>query len=327
MALSLRTTIERWPLAQTFAISRGAKTEAVTVTAEISDGAHTGRGECVPYTRYNETPESVVADINAMKDLIETGLSRGDLQRFMPAGSARNAIDCALWDLEAKQSGKRVFELAGLTEPQPLITAFTISLDTPEKMAEAASKVAGWPLLKIKLGQAGDPLRLKAVRGAAPNAELIVDANEGWTPDNLTENFAACIEAGVTLIEQPLPADNDDALATIKRPIPVCADESLRNNALLTELVRKYDALNIKLDKAGGLTEALALTDEAVRLGFSIMAGCMVGTSLSIAPALLFAQKARVVDLDGPLWLAKDRAPGLRYDDHRVYPASMELWG
>ena len=323
----LQTKIERWPLAETFAISRGAKTEAVTVTAEISDGAHRGRGECVPYARYNETPESVLADIEAMKDLLETGLTRLDLQRLMPPGAARNAIDCALWDIEAQQSGKRVFELAGLTEPQPLVTAFTISLDTPEKMAAAASKAADWPLLKIKLGQPGDPERLKAIRAAAPNAELIIDANEGWTPDNLAENFAACGDAGVTLIEQPLPAGQDDALATIKRPVPVSADESLHNNASLTELARKYDMLNIKLDKAGGLTEALAQIDQATHMGFAIMAGCMVGTSLAIAPALLVAQKARVVDLDGPLWLVKDREPGLRYDKCRVYPASKDLWG
>jgi L-alanine-DL-glutamate epimerase-like enolase superfamily enzyme len=327
MSVSLRAVIERWPLAQTFAISRGTKIEAVTVTAEISDGARTGRGECVPYARYNETPESVLTDIEAMHNLIKTGLSRADLRHFMPPGAARNAIDCALWDLEAKQAGKHVFELAGLPEPQPLITAFTISLDTPEKMAEAAAKAADWPLLKIKLGQPEDAARLKAIRAAAPNAELIVDANEGWTPDNLAENFAACIEAGVTLIEQPLPAGQDEALARIKRPIPVCADESLHNNAPLSDLARKYDALNIKLDKAGGLTEALKLVEEATHLNFSTMAGCMVGTSLAIAPALLFAQKARVVDLDGPLWLAKDREHGLRYDNHRVYPASKELWG
>jgi len=326
-ALSMKATIERWPLAHAFAISRGAKTEAVTVTVDLGDGTFMGRGECVPYARYKETPESVLADIEAMKELLACGLTRQELQRLMPPGAARNAIDCALWDLEAKQTAKPVHELAGMPALKPLVTAFTISLNAPEKMAEEAKKAADWPILKIKLGQSGDLARLKAIRAAAPKPELIVDVNEGWTPDNLAENFAICAEAGVTMIEQPLPAGQDQALANIPHPIPLCADESLHDRASLAALKGKYEAVNIKLDKAGGLTEALALADEALSQDFTLMAGCMVATSLAIAPALLFAQKARVVDLDGPLWLEKDRENGLRYDKHHIYPATRELWG
>jgi len=327
LCLSLRAQIERWPLAGAFTISRGSKTEAVTVMVEISDGTHSGRGECVPYTRYFESPESVMTFIEMMKQPFARGMNRLGLQDAMPAGAARNAIDCALWDLECKQSGRAAHELAGLPELKPVTTAFTISLDTPDAMAEAAAKAAGWPLLKVKLGRSGDDERIAAVRRAAPKAELIVDANEGWTPDNLAGNLAACAAAGVTLIEQPLPEANDALLATASHTVPLCADESAHGLASLAGLKGKYDAINIKLDKAGGLTEALAMTEEAIRMGFSVMAGCMVATSLAIAPALLFAQSARVADLDGPLWLAKDRPHGLRYDDHRVYPASKALWG
>jgi L-alanine-DL-glutamate epimerase-like enolase superfamily enzyme len=324
--LSLRAQIERWPLAGAFTISRGSKTEAVVVTVEISDGTHAGRGECVPYARYFESPESVMTFIEMMKSHFTRGINRAELQQAMPAGAARNALDCALWDLQAKQTGRTVHELAGLPEPKPVITAYTISLDTPGAMAEAASKAAAWPLLKIKLGRPGDDARIAAVRAAAPRAELIVDANEGWTLENLKENLEACAKAGVTLIEQPLPEVQDAALATMPHPVPLCADESAHGLASLAALKGKYDAVNIKLDKAGGLTEALAMTAEAAHMGFAVMAGCMVATSLAVAPALLFAQNARVADLDGPIWLAKDREHGLRYDDHRVYPASKTLW-
>ncbi len=325
MELSVR--IERWPLAGAFTISRGTKTEAVVVVAELTDGTHRGRGESVPYARYGETPDGIVAAIEAMRPALRQGLSRAELQGAMPAGAARNALDCAYWDVNAKAAGLRAYEIAGLVAPKPRITAYTISLAAPAAMAEAAERAAGRPLLKVKLGGEGDGERIAAVRRAAPRAELIVDANEGWTADNLAQNLAACADAGVTLIEQPLPEGKDDALARIKRAIPVCADESVHDRASLDALAGKYDAVNIKLDKTGGLTEALALTAEAERRGFTIMVGCMVATSLAMAPAMLIAQRARVVDLDGPLLLAKDRADGLRYDGSLAYPAGAALWG
>ncbi len=325
--LKLSVTIERWPIAGSFAISRGPKTEAVVVVAKLQDGGHAGRGECVPYARYGETPEGVAAAIEAMRPALGGGLTREGLQRAMPAGAARNALDCAFWDLQAKETGKPAHELAGLAPPRPLVTAFTISLGTPEEMAQAAQKASGRALLKIKLGKAGDAARIAAVRKAAPLAELIADANEGWLPGNLAENLAACAAAGVTLVEQPLPSDGDEALARIKRPIPVCADESVHDRGSLSGLKGKYDAVNIKLDKTGGLTEALLMAGEANRLGFSIMAGCMVATSLSMAPAMLLAQAARVVDLDGPLLLSRDRPNGLKYEGSGVFPSDPELWG
>jgi L-Ala-D/L-Glu epimerase len=327
MPLSLAVRTERWPIAGRFAIARGAKTDAEVVVAELSDGRVAGRGECVPYGRYGETITGVAAAIEAMRAPLAAGLSRAALQRAMPAGAARNALDCAFWDVEAKASGKPVHELAGLSPPRALITAYTISLDTPDAMAAAARKASSRTLLKVKLGGADDGARIRAVRAAAPDAELIVDANEGWRADTLADNLAACATAGVTLIEQPLPADDDDALASAARTIPVCADESVHDRASLSSLTGKYDAVNIKLDKTGGLTEALAMAQDAERLGFSIMVGCMVATSLSMAPAMLVAQRARLVDLDGPLLLAKDRAHGLRYEDSLVHLATPELWG
>ncbi len=327
MAPILTIRIERWSIAGTFVISRGAKTEAVVVLAELSDGRAKGRGECVPYGRYGETIEGVVAAIETMREPIAHGLDRVGLQSALPAGAARNALDCAFWDLEAKRSGKPAHELAGQPPPQPVVTAYTISLGYPQAMAAAAEQAAGRPLLKIKLGGDGVAARIAAVRRAAPRAELIVDANEAWRADNLAENLAACADAGVTLVEQPLPAEDDGALAALSRPIPVCADESLHDRASLAALAGKYDAVNIKLDKAGGLTEALALAAEAERQGLAIMAGCMVSTSLAMAPAMLLAQRARVVDLDGPLLLAKDRPAGLRYQGSIVHPARPELWG
>lgn len=326
MAVSLNVRSERWPIAGTFSIARGAKTEAAVVVAELSDGTSRGRGECVPYARYDETIEGVVSAIESMRRALAEGLDRAELQRAMPAGAARNALDCAFWDLEAKRTGRPVHELAGLPAPAPRVTAYTISLGSPEAMAEAAA-AAAHRLLKVKLGGAGDPARIAAVRRAAPAAELIVDANEGWSPADLAANLAACAAAGVTLVEQPLPAGRDDALAARARPIPVCADESVHDRTSLAGLRDRYDAVNIKLDKAGGLTEALALAAEAERLGFAVMVGCMVATSLAMAPALLVAQRARVVDLDGPLLLARDRPGGLRYADSLVHPALPSLWG
>jgi L-alanine-DL-glutamate epimerase-like enolase superfamily enzyme len=327
LAPSLTVAIERWPIAGAFTISRGAKTEAEVVVAQVSDGLHRGRGECVPYKRYGETVDGVADAIARLAPQVAAGLDRADLQAALPAGAARNALDCALWDFAAKRSGRPVHELAGLAAPGPRVTAYTISLAAPDAMAAAAAKVSARPLLKIKLGHAGDPARIRAVRAAAPRAELIVDANEGWTPENLAENLAACAAAGVTLIEQPLPADDDAALAGLAPPVPICADESAHDRASLARLVGKYQAVNLKLDKTGGLTEALALVGEAERLGFTLMVGCMISTSLAIAPALLVAQRARVVDLDGALLLARDRPDGLRYDAAQVHPAPMELWG
>jgi L-Ala-D/L-Glu epimerase len=325
--LSLSVHIERWPIAGAFTISRGAKTEAVVVVAELSDGRHRGRGECVPYARYGETVEGVAAAIEAMGEAIASGLDRERLQRAMPAGAARNALDCAFWDLAAKRADRPVHELIGLPPPQPLTTAYTISLAAPEVMAAAAEKAADRALLKVKLGGTDNGARISAVRRAAPHAELIVDANEGWTVEDLAANLAACAQAGVTLIEQPLPAGADDALARIAHPLPICADESVHDGASLVPLKGKYDAVNIKLDKTGGLTEALAMARQAEALGFALMVGCMVATSLAMAPAMLLAQRARVVDLDGPLLLARDRPDGLRYDGSRVHPPAPALWG
>ncbi|MEJ0077595.1 MAG: N-acetyl-D-Glu racemase DgcA [Alphaproteobacteria bacterium] len=327
MGLSLTVRTERWPIAGSFTISRGAKTEAEVVVATVSDGTHAGRGECVPYARYRETVAGVSAALEAMRAPLADGLTRGTLQDAMPAGAARNALDCALWDFEAKTSGRPAHLLAGMPEPRACVTAYTISLGTPETMGEAAHKATNRKLLKVKLGGEDDRDRIRAVRAAAPGAELIVDANEAWSADNLARNLAACAEGGVTMVEQPLPAEDDAALARITRPIPVCADESVHDRASLGALVGKYDAVNIKLDKTGGLTEALAMAAEAERLGFAVMVGCMVATSLSMAPAMLLAQRARVVDLDGPLLLARDREHGLRYEGSLVYPATPALWG
>ena len=322
--LILDAQIERWPIEGGFAISRGAKTEAVVIVARVSRGNHHGRGECVPYARYGETAEATLA---AILNLRGKAFDRVALQTLLPPGAARNALDCALWDLEAKERGKRIWDLLGLPALRPLTTAFTISLGTPQSMAEATAKAAHRPLLKVKLGGDGDVERIQAVRKAAPNSELIVDANEAWTEANLANHLAACADAGVTMIEQPLPAGHDEALARIKRPVIVCADESVHDRASLKGLRERYDAINIKLDKTGGLTEARAMTNEARALGFEIMIGCMVTTSLSMAPAMMIAQGARVVDLDGPLLLAKDRDNGLRYDGSTVYPPDASLWG
>jgi L-alanine-DL-glutamate epimerase-like enolase superfamily enzyme len=323
----LGARIERWPIAGSFTISRGAKTEAVTVVAEVSRGGLTGRGECVPYPRYGETPEATLAALQAMQEPLVRGLDRRALQAAMPPGAARNALDCALLDLEAKTSGQRVWNLLGRPEPKACITAYTISLGSPEVMAAAAAKAAHRPLLKIKLGGDGDGARIAAVRKAAPKSELIVDANEAWTADSLEQNLADCAAAGVTLVEQPLPAREDEALARIRRPLSVCADESVHDRASLEGLRERYDAVNIKLDKTGGLTEALAMADAAHALGFDIMIGCMVATSLAMAPAMLLSPQARFVDLDGPLLLARDRDDGLRYDGSLVYPSDAALWG
>jgi len=323
----LAARIEHWPIAGHFTISRGAKTEAVTVVAEISQGGHVGRGECVPYPRYGETPEATLAAIFSMQETIARGPDRSALQTLMRPCAARNALDCALIDLEAKTAGRRAWELLGCPAPRSCTTAYTISIGSPEAMAAAAAKVADRRLLKIKLGGEGDGARIAAVRDAAPRSELIVDANEGWTAASLEQNLAACAEAGVTLVEQPLPAGQDEALSRIKRPLSVCADESVHDRTSLQGLRERYDAVNIKLDKTGGLTEALAMADVARAQGFEIMIGCMVATSLAMAPAMLLTQQARFVDLDGPLLLARDREQGLRYDGSLISPPDAALWG
>ena len=323
----LAARIERFPIAGSFTISRGAKTEAVVVVVEVSDGIHRGRGECVPYPRYGETPEAAVKALQALSGALAGGLDRQALQTSLPAGAARNALDCALIDLEAKRAGVRAWDLLGRPTPAPCITAYTISLGSPAAMAEATAKAAHLALLKIKLGGDGDGERIAAVRKAAPNSELIVDANEAWTPSDLERNLAACAEAGVTLVEQPLPAGWDDMLGRIRRPVKVCADESAHDRKSLDALRGRYDAVNIKLDKTGGLTEAFSMADAAKALGFDIMVGCMVATSLAMAPALLLAPMARFVDLDGPLLLARDRDNALRYDGSLVHPPEPSLWG
>ncbi|WP_299701814.1 N-acetyl-D-Glu racemase DgcA [uncultured Tateyamaria sp.] len=310
-------------LAQAFTISRGSRTEAHVLTVQISDGTHTGWGECVPYARYDETLDSVTAEIEALP----TALSRAALCDLLPAGAARNAVDCALWDLECKRAGKRAWELAGLQTPGPEITAYTLSLDTPEAMQAQAAQNAHRPLLKIKLGTPDDMPRLEAVRTGAPNAQIIVDANEGWSAAVYADLAPHLVRLGVQLVEQPLPAGEDDALIGMERPVPVCADESCHDRASLPALKGKYDLINIKIDKTGGLTEALALRDAARAEGYGIMVGCMVGSSLAMAPATLVAQGAAVTDLDGPLLLAEDRNAPLVFDDAGVHPPTAELWG
>ncbi|MDQ0345615.1 N-acetyl-D-Glu racemase DgcA [Ancylobacter vacuolatus] len=322
----LLITPERFPIRGRFTIARGSKTEAAVVTVELRDGAHVGRGECVPYGRYGESVEGVVDQLAALQRLVAEGLRREDLMTLLPPGAARNALDCAMWDIEAKRAGMRAYEMAGLPAPQPVVTAYTLSLDTPSAMAQAARE-AGHELLKLKLGTEGDLARLTAIRAAVPDARLIVDANEGWTAGNLEAHLTACAQVGVELVEQPLPATDDAALAQIARPVPVCADESAHGLDSLDALAGRYDALNIKLDKTGGLTEAILLARAAQAAGLDIMVGCMVGTSLAMAPALLLAPLARFVDLDGPLLLAADRDPALRYEGSRVYPPEPALWG
>jgi L-alanine-DL-glutamate epimerase-like enolase superfamily enzyme len=323
----LTARIEAWPMRGTFRISRGAKTEARTVVVEITDGDHAGRGESVPYPRYDETPEGVVGEIESLRATIEGALARDDLLGALHAGAARNAIDCALWDLEAKQTGRRAWDLAGLSEPAPCATAMTLSLDTPEKMGEAAAGYADLPLLKLKVTGEGDLARIRAVHENAPNARLIVDANEGWTPPMLDEFLPAFADLGVEMVEQPIPASDDAVLADRTFALPLCADESCHTRADLERLAGRYQVVNVKLDKTGGLTEALSLVAEAKTMGFRLMIGCMIGTSLAMAPATLLTAGADWVDLDGPLLLAKDREPGLRYRGTMLEPPTTELWG
>jgi L-alanine-DL-glutamate epimerase-like enolase superfamily enzyme len=324
---NLHLAVERFPIAGKFAISRGAKTEAVVVVATIEAAGARGRGECTPYARYGETVESVRAQIESVRAAIEAGVDRECLQTLLPPGAARNALDCALWDLAAKSSGVPAYALARLPTPAPVTTAFTISVANPQEMAAAAAKASWRPLLKIKLAGAGDPARIAAVRAAAPQATLIVDANEAWTETELPFHLEACARAGVALVEQPLPAGRDAALAKIERIIPVCADESVHARQGLADLADRYDAINMKLDKTGGLTEMLAMAAAAEATGFDLVVGCMVATSLAMAPALLLAGRASFVDLDGPLLLERDRQDGLFFEGSVIHPASPALWG
>ena len=321
--MTITVTPDVFRLAQVFTISRGSRTVANVLTVRVIRGGITGWGECVPYARYGETLESVTAQIQSLPAKI----SRMELQHALPAGAARNGLDCALWDLEAKQAGMRVWQLAGLPRPGPEITAYTLSLDTPEKMRAQARKNGFRPLLKIKLGTPDDMARLEAVRAGAPKSAIIVDANEGWSAEIYTELAPHLLRLGVRLVEQPLPAAADAALIGMNRPVAVCADESCHDCNSLPDLKGKYDMVNIKLDKTGGLTQAIKLKARAEAAGYGVMVGCMVGSSLAMAPATLIAQEVAYTDLDGPLLLAQDRETSLKFDDAGVHPPSAKLWG
>ena len=323
----LAVAAERWPLARTFTISRGSKTETVVVTVTLAAGGVVGRGEAVPYARYGESVEGVIAAIEGLRPRLEGGLDRPELQAALPPGAARNAVDCALWDLAAKEAGRSVAALAGLPGPKPVTTAYTLSLEGAAAMGAAARAESARPLLKLKVGGADDLDRIRAVHEGAPHARLILDANEGWNEADYRRLTPALAPLGVELIEQPFPADRDAVLADLPHPIPVCADESCHDRASLARLRGRYDAINVKLDKTGGLTEGLALVAAARAEGLEVMVGCMLATSLAMAPAILLAQQARGVDLDGPLLLARDRSPGLVYTGSVVRPAAAELWG
>jgi L-alanine-DL-glutamate epimerase-like enolase superfamily enzyme len=327
MSRRLAAAEERWPLAGAFVISRGTKSEAQVVVASLAEAGVVGRGECTPYERYGETTASVLAEIAGVRGAVEAGCGREALQGLLAPGAARNALDCALWDLEAKLTGVRAWTRAGRVRLDPVKTAYTLSLDTPGRMAEAAARAARRPMLKLKLGAEGDLERVRAVREAAPRTRLVVDANEAWDFPTLQALAPALAGLDVRLIEQPLPAGEDAALEAYEGPVLLGADESLHSRAELDACTRRYGCVNIKLDKAGGLTEALALAAEARARGLKIMIGSMVATSLSMAPAMILAQGADFVDLDGPLLLARDREPGLGYLGSMIEPPRPELWG
>ena len=318
---------EIWPVRGVFRIARGSSREIAVVVVEIREGQAVGRGECRPYARYNETPQGVMAAIEAIVPDLSAGLDCKALNKRLPPGAARNAIDCALWDLAAKRAGQPVWKLAGLSSPQTLTTAFTLSVDSPANLAEAARTQAWRPLLKLKLAGKGDLERVATVRANAPLARLIVDANEAWSRADYESLAPELARLGVEMLEQPFPTGADACLATLPRPVAICADESCHDTGSLDALSGLYDVVNIKLDKAGGLTEALRMRARAEALGFAVMVGCMLGTSLAMAPALLVAQGVRYVDLDGPLLLAKDRQPGLRFEGSRICPPDGALWG
>ena len=325
--MQLRCEAQSWPIAGTFTIARGSKTAADVVMVELTRNGVMGRGECVPYGRYNETVPQVLAALEGERTAIDDLQDRSAIASLSLPYAARNALDCALWDLECKEKAKSIWQVLALPEPKPRTTAYTLSLDTPEAMAAAASAASARPLLKLKLGRHGDETRLAAIRLAVPHARLIVDANEGWAPDVLPAMLAACDRYGVELVEQPLPAGNDEALRGLARKTIICADESAHGVDSLAALAGKYDAVNIKLDKTGGLTPALAMAEAARAQGFKVMVGCMLATSLAMAPAFVIAQQADYVDLDGPLLLAKDREPAISYDGGSMLPPPRALWG
>jgi L-alanine-DL-glutamate epimerase-like enolase superfamily enzyme len=326
--MELSAKKESWRLQEAFTISRGSKTEAEVVVVTVSDGGYRGCGECVPYKRYGETPQSVLSELSTVSTLIKNGLKRTELKGVLSPGAARNALDCAMWDLEAKQQNQTIWQLLDLNIPIPKLTSYTISLDTPEKMAEKASAAAQqYSLLKIKLGGENDEECLRKIRESAPGTRLIVDANEGWSSGNLSSMLKVCELAGVELVEQPLPADNDEELTHISSPVLICADESFHTAEDFPKVANKYSAINIKLDKTGGLTEALEIIKRAQKLRLPVMVGCMVSTSLSIAPATVIAQYAQYVDLDGPLLLTADRENAVGYKDGSVYPTNPLVWG
>lgn len=325
--MELSVAHERWPLRQAFTIARGSRTVADVVAVALTVNGVTGRGECLPYARYGESVESVMEQIEQMRAALANGMTRDALQLALPAGAARNALDCAFWDLECKRTGQTIWQRTASQSPHHLQTAYTLSLDTPEKMQQAARENAWRPLLKLKLADNQDSARVAAVREGAPHARLIVDANEGWDEHLYLQQATALGKLGVTLIEQPLPAGKDAVLAQLPHPVPLCADESCHDVASLARIAGCYEMINIKLDKSGGLTEALRVKAEAGRLGLQVMVGCMVATSLSMAPAVVVAQGASVVDLDGPLLLAKDREHGLHYEGSELFPPTPALWG
>lgn len=318
---------ESWLIEGSFTISRGSRTHANVVVVELQQGEHTGRGECVPYARYDESIESVIAELAALEDKIVAGLTRQEMQSLLPAGAARNALDCAYWDLACKQSGQRIWQQLEVAQPESVITAFTLSLDTPERMKAAAIKNAHRPLLKLKLAGEGDVKRVAAVREGSPNARIIVDANEGWNEAQYLEMVPELVKLNVEMIEQPFPASDDAALAHLPRPITLCADESCHDSSSLKNIIGRYDMINIKLDKTGGLTEAIALKEEAEEAGLQVMVGCMVATSLAMAPAFIVAQNVQIVDLDGPLLLAEDRQSGIQFDESLMNVYQAVLWG
>jgi L-Ala-D/L-Glu epimerase len=321
------SSVETWPVRGVFRISRGSQTEIVVVTVEIREGSFIGRGECRPYARYGETPESVIAAMDAIRHELQEGLERGELSNYLAPGAARNAIDCALWDLAAKREGQPVWKLAGLPPPQPLITAYTLSVDSPENLAATAESQKWRPLLKLKLAGQRDLQCVAAVRANAPASRLIIDANEAWSQRDYEDLIPELVRLGVEMLEQPFPAGADACLASLPKLLPVCADESCHDSKSLDRLIGLYDVVNIKLDKTGGLTEALQMKALARQCGFEVMVGCMVGTSLAMAPAFFLAQGSRYVDLDGPLLLAKDRQPGLHYAGSQIFPPDGALWG
>ncbi len=324
----LAARIERWPVAGAFVIARGAKTEVDVVVATVAEEERRGRGEATAIYYHGETAESVREQILAMTGAVAEGASRTDLLTLMPRGAARNAIDAALWELDARRCGLPVWRLAGLAEPRPLVTCFTISLGDPARMEADARATAGkYPLLKLKLAGEGDVERVAAVRRGAPGVRLVVDANEAWTGRDVAAEAAALLPFGVELIEQPVRAGEDHLLDGVRSPIPLCADESCQDRADLARCKGRYQAVNIKLDKAGGLTEALALAKDARAAGLKLMVGCMLSTSLGVAPTFLAAQGAEWVDLDGPLLLARDRAHGFRFERGKMWNAAPTLWG